>query len=410
MMKTFRLSNWLAVSLFNLLVVAALGTMMRYKIGFDFPYLTQKHLQHAHSHFAFAGWITQTLMVLMVQFLKPSLGSLQIRNYNIILSTNLFLAVGMLVSFLMQGYDVASIFFSTSSIFISYAFAFVYWRDLNRSHFQHPSIPWFKASLVFLVFSSAGTFYLAYMMATSHLPMNQYLSSVYFYLHFQYNGWFFFAIVGLFIAYVLKIDASFQSSNRAFWLFFISCFPAFLLSVLWLKMPSLLYLIVIISALAQVLAWIWFGQSIWKVRVRLREMTDKISIFLLLLIGLSVTAKFALQVGSLIPSVGKLAFGFRGIIIAYLHLVLLGIVSMYLLTHLRMDTTLRTNRLFASSLLFFGAGVYVQEIMLGIQGVASFSYTLIPHAHAILFLIAVWLFIGAGMLFLSAFRMDKKYS
>jgi hypothetical protein len=410
MMKTFRLSNWLAVSLFNLVVVAALGTMMRYKIGFDFPYFTQKYLQHGHSHFAFAGWITQTLMVLMVQFLRPFLGSLQIRNYNIILSLNLFVAIGMLISFMMQGYDVASIFFSTSSIFISYAFAFVYRKDLKESNIQHPAVPWFKASLVFLVLSSAGTFYLAYMMATNHLPMNQYLSSVYFYLHFQYNGWFFFAIKGLLIAYILKNDTSFRSSNKAFWLFFISCFPAYLLSVLWLKMPTALYIIVVISALAQLLGWIWFGNAVWQVRVKLKEATDKISLFLLLLIGLSVTVKLVLQVGSLIPAVGKLAFGFRSIIIAYLHLVLLGIVSMYLLAHLKMDTNLRNSRLFAPALLFFGAGVYVQEIMLGIQGIASFSYTLIPHAHLILFLIAVWLFMAAVLLFVASLKMDNKYS
>jgi hypothetical protein len=408
MMKTFRLSNWLAVSLFNLVVVAALGTVMRYKIGFDFPYFTQKYLQHAHSHFAFAGWITQTLMVLMVQFLKPSLGPLQIRNYNIILSVNLFVAIGMLISFLMQGYDVASIFFSTSSIFISYAFAFVYWKDLNRGNIQHPSIPWFKASIVFLVLSSAGTFYLAYMMAANHLPMNRYLSSVYFYLHFQYNGWFFFAIIGLFIAHVLNIAALFRPSIQVFRLFFISCFPAFFLSVLWLKLPTGLYWVVVVSALAQVLGWTGLMRSVWKVRQKLIEDTDKSSLLLLFLIALSLSVKFALQAGSLVPAVSQLAFGFRTIIIAYLHLVLLGIVSMYLLTHLKMYTSPGHSRRFTLALLVFGAGVYVQEIILGIQGIASFSYTLIPYANLILLFMAIWLLIGAVLLFLSFFRKNQQ--
>ena len=40
------------IALINLSVVALIGVIMRYKIGFDFPFFDQKHLQHAHSHFA----------------------------------------------------------------------------------------------------------------------------------------------------------------------------------------------------------------------------------------------------------------------------------------------------------------------------------------------------------------------
>lgn len=45
---------WLRFSVINLLIVALLGTLMRYKIGFEFPFFNQKNIQHSHSHFAFA--------------------------------------------------------------------------------------------------------------------------------------------------------------------------------------------------------------------------------------------------------------------------------------------------------------------------------------------------------------------
>ena len=64
---------WLKISLLNLLIVAILGLLMRYKIGFEFPFLDQKHLQHSHSHFAFSGWISHTLMVLMVYFIQTKI-------------------------------------------------------------------------------------------------------------------------------------------------------------------------------------------------------------------------------------------------------------------------------------------------------------------------------------------------
>ena len=63
-------SFWLKISLFNLLLVALLGLLLRYKMGFDFAYFDHKFLLHSHSHFAFSGWITHTLMVLMLVFLS----------------------------------------------------------------------------------------------------------------------------------------------------------------------------------------------------------------------------------------------------------------------------------------------------------------------------------------------------
>ena len=64
---------WLKISMINLCIVAFLGVLMRYKIGFEFPYLDQKHLQHSHSHFAFTGWLAHTLMVLMVYFIQTKI-------------------------------------------------------------------------------------------------------------------------------------------------------------------------------------------------------------------------------------------------------------------------------------------------------------------------------------------------
>ena len=78
----FNYKFWLKFSLINLFFVACLGLLMRYKIGFEFPFLDQKHLQHSHSHFAFSGWISHTLIVLMVLFLEN--GMKKIANTNVI--------------------------------------------------------------------------------------------------------------------------------------------------------------------------------------------------------------------------------------------------------------------------------------------------------------------------------------
>ena len=217
---------WLKISIINLLLVAVLGLLMRYKIGFEFPFLDQKHLQHSHSHFAFSGWISHTLMVLMIGFLEKRINITDtqfIKKYNFLLIANLICSYGMLISFILQGYGLISILFSTFSIVIACVFTFFYFKDLKLISHEDLSKNWFKAALFFNVISSFGTFALAYMMATKNLPQDYYLSSIYFYLHFQYNGWFWFACVGLFINQLTPSLIIEKANKTIFIWFFISC-------------------------------------------------------------------------------------------------------------------------------------------------------------------------------------------
>ena len=72
---SLRLLHWIRISLFSLLVVAGIGCILRYKILYSLPWVDQKHLLHAHSHFAFSGWITQALMAFMVAHLGKQNGA-----------------------------------------------------------------------------------------------------------------------------------------------------------------------------------------------------------------------------------------------------------------------------------------------------------------------------------------------
>src|SRR5690606_18998709 len=190
------LTGWFRVAVFNLMLVAFIGVMLRYKIAYALPFVHQKHLLHAHSHFAFTGWVTQILMALLVSRLYHDQQD-AFKKYAPVLYSNLIAAYGMLFTFPFQGYGLYSIGFSTLSIFTAYAFAIMYWRNINRVRQKSPGDPWFKAALFFNVVSSAGAFALAIMMATKTAHPDRYLASSYFFLHFQYNGWFFFACMGL---------------------------------------------------------------------------------------------------------------------------------------------------------------------------------------------------------------------
>ena len=128
----------------------------------------------------------------------------------------------MLISFPIPGYGIFSILFSTLTIFVSYMFAILYWNDLNRLTNKTTTHLWLKASLLFSAISSFGAFSLAYMMVTQNIHQNLYLSAVYFFLHFQYNGWFFFACMGLIIHKIFS-DLPDKNLKYIFWLFAIAC-------------------------------------------------------------------------------------------------------------------------------------------------------------------------------------------
>ena len=394
-MKSRQLSFFILIGIVNLCIVAMIGVLMRYKIGFEFPYFEQKHLLHAHSHFAFSGWVSHILYSMMFWFLEKN--DIKSSAISGLIWTNLICAYGMLLSFIYQGYGGISITFSTLSILVSYVYAYTFIKALQQIPDHHPSKNWFKASLFFNVLSSLGTFYLAYMMVSKNIDQNYYLGSVYFFLHFQYSGWFLFAIAGLFFAKLHEI-VGFRYNPKIFLYFFVSCIPAFFLSILWIKLPWYVFIIPVVAVL----------QQLWGLKLFLEMMKSQYEIIknagtrlVRLILGLSFLAliiKIMLQTGSIIPEVSKLAFGFRSIVIAYLHLVLLAFTTLYLLGYLLWNGFISHHKMAVSALILFTLGVFANEFVLMVQGIASFGYILIPHLNEILVGISLFMFFSLILL------------
>ncbi len=397
----FPLVRWLKIALFNLLIVASIGVILRYKILFPLPFVDQKHLMHGHSHFAFAGWITQAIMTLLVICLARQNGEAVYKRYRWLLYANLLTAYGMLIAFPIEGYGLYSIIFSTASIFVSYVFAVFYWKDLNKLRKKDPSHLWFKAAVLFNAVSSAGAFALAIMMISKTIHQNWYLAAEYFYLHFQYNGWFFFACMGLLNGILTQAAMPARPLKKIFWLFFAAAVPAYFLSALWMQLPLLVYILVILSALAQVLGWIWLIKILvarWPVIKKELSATAK---GLLGLSAIALSVKLLLQLGSTIPSLSDLAFGFRPIVIGYLHLVLLGVITLFLWGYMFAEKYFCMNRQTTGSALVFATGVILNEVLLMVQGVSAMSYTSVPFINEMLLGTAFILFSGVLLMFIS---------
>ena len=122
----FKIKFWLRFSLLNLFIVAFLGVILRFKIGFEFPYLNQRNIHHAHSHFAFIGWITHTLFIIIVNLIQDKSPTIQLNKYKLPIAVNLISAYGMLIAFFIGGYSI----FSISFIVVSFIAALIFTRNV----------------------------------------------------------------------------------------------------------------------------------------------------------------------------------------------------------------------------------------------------------------------------------------
>lgn len=398
---------WANISLVNFLIVALIGVIMRYKIEFEFPWLDQKHLQLSHSHFAFYGWVSHTIMILMISYIARFSKKINVTKYTRFIYLNLFAAYGMLVSFFLLGYHLISISFAVLALIVSYFFTWFFLRDFKTIQIKSGASIWFRAALLSSVISSIGTYALAYMMVTHKISQTFYLLAVYFYLHFQYNGWFFFSIVGLALLLFRTYLPDFIIKRYVFWMFAISCIPSYFLSALWVQLPGWMYFLLVLSAIIQLVAWVMLLKQFVYAYKQSASVFSPVIRWLFLFLASAVSIKFCLQLGSVIPELSKLAFGFRTIIIAYLHLVLLAIVSLFLLAYLFQLNYIYFSKRIQQLFLYLIGMIYLNEAILAIQGFASFSYLKLPYWNELLFLISIGIFFGILMLWITQKTRDS---
>lgn len=385
--------KWIRISFLSLLIVALCGVILRYKIVFSLPIIEQKHLLHGHSHFAFTGWVTQTIFCFLIFFLQKKGISDVYAKYRWLLIANIISAYGMLISFIIQGYALYSITFSTISIIILAIFAVYYWKDLNRLEGNTVAAFCCKAALIFAQVSSLATFMLAWLMANKFEGQYWYVAAIYFFLHFQYNGWFFFACLGILFMMIPAAQYNGTLAKKLCVILVACCAPAYLLSVINFAIPGYAYALATLTGIVQWIALVWLFLIL---RPALQSI-KKENRWLFKLVAAAVFIKFSLQMFSTIPALAILAFGSRPIIVGYLHLVLLCIMSLFLLAASR--EYLNYNALFKTATVIFVVGIIANEVVLMAQGLMGFFG--IPMMYVIQTLFVITLIIFTGLLFLN---------
>lgn len=350
----------LQFSLFNFFLVATLGLYIRGFSLINSATLNYKYLLHGHSHFAFGGWV-MPILVWMILHYFPSI-SLRIsfvhwRNIVILL---LFSSYGMLASFPFEGYGLISIIFSTLSVGAGFYLAIVLFRA-SKEERQRTSVRFLRAGLLYLSLSAIGPFATGPLIAMGKQGSPIYFDAIYFYLHFQYNGWFTFCVLAVLYSMIEKISVP-ENGNKVFSLFNLSCLPAYFLSTLWNHPGVIFYWIGGLAACMQVI-------SVFYLIKDYRQLTIKHYFvrYILMLTIIAFALKNVLQLLSAIPLIADLAYQTRNYIIAYLHLVLLGFVSLFAIVSVILAYKDLMNTSFKTLLIIFFIAFVLTECLLLLQ-------------------------------------------
>ena len=393
-----RTGIWFIITVGNLLVVSLIGLTLRACRCFNIPVINYDHLLQAHSHFAFSGWGFMALFIVLGTAFRPE--KIQSgKAYSGLFYALLLVSWGMLITFFIQGYGTVSIMFSTVYIIISYWFAFRFYNDIRRMD-RTISLQFAKAALFFLVISTAGPLALGLVMAKGLKNTVLEMNLIYYYLHFQYNGWLIFGLFAVFFKWLENNDVAYSKSEARLFLrlMFWGCLPGYLLSVLWSNPPGIIYIIAGFGALLHLLALIPLYHIIKDGSEKLSEIfkpyAGKLGVFVLSVLSL----KLILQFLSAFPFIVRWAIVSRALVIGYLHLVLLGIVTLSLFIFSFQEHLLTLNHTTLRGLRLFISGFLITEVLLFGEALLNTRNTTIPNFN-------LWMFYSSILLLFGVFRV-----
>ncbi len=395
MQKQFR------IPLIFFFVASCIGLLLRFNFVFPLDWLQFPNWLHAHSHTMFLGWVFNTLFLAYI-----SNYSLYNKRYDALFIIIQTVLIGMLISFPLQGYGIVSIVLSALHTVCVFVFCWRIFKDFKN--LQTSTSIWFaKVSLILFILSTLGPFTLGPLVANGLGQTKWYYFSVYYYLHFQYNGVFIFGVLSLFFQLLEErgIQFNLQLARRSGLLLLISFFPTYALSTLWAE-PGLVFNIIgFVGALIQLLSLYYFLRV---VRLFSFSGVNRSGKTLLMLVLVSYILKCVLQLLSAHPFIAELAFNNRPFVIAYLHLVLIGVVTFFLLFWY-LEKGIVEGKLTAG-IWYIIVGFVGSEFMMILSGTKGLLGILSSTQAILLFIFSVLVTVGAGVFLLYIYNDPVDHS
>ncbi len=369
--------------------------------------INYNHLLDAHAHFSFGGWATLILMVLFLHELLPKpLGNQPI--YQWFLGGVAILAWGMLISFSIWGSGLISESLSLIFVLLTYIFGSVLIRDICKAKLNASITLLAVSSIICLILSSSGVITISYINYSKSLDFILYRDALFTYLHFQYNGFFTLAVFALLFNHIHQ-RSSLNAVKHIRMFSIVACIsvlPSLFLSYLWQDPNIWFRIIAITGSLLLLFCFYLFLVSVISLKPIYNEEKPVIRFLISISLG-AYMLKIVLQSFTVFPMIGNAIFGIRSVIMAFLHLVFLAFVSLFLLTYLTKINVLKEKISFTRiALIVFAIAVILNEVLLSSQGLANLFM-----AGSSLFLWLLWItaiLLFAGTFLLAVARIKSK--
>jgi hypothetical protein len=342
-----------------LLIAASLGLTLRFIQAGILPGHF-KHLMHTHSHIALLGWLYNASVII----LQYSVFKRKDSGFNPLFWVSQITFVGMMFSFPFQGYAFASITFSTLYLFTSYYLVYLLFKE--SIWIENPYVVKFvKWAGIYLVLSSFGPFSLGFIMAKGLQDTFWYNLSIYWFLHFLYNGFFVFVIFG----YWLNRLNSHVNQKAIFWLMNLSVIPIYFLSTLWLEPDLPVYLVALVGSLFQFLAFVLLLKG-----KKIMGLFKHPWALMVWLITMGVYAlKMIFQIFSVHPEIQEfLSQTVSFSIIGFIHLVMLGFFTLLTLIIFTEEKFITISSTFKIGIILLVSGIALSEVLLFGQSISVY--------------------------------------
>lgn len=357
--------HWLLICFINFFIAASMGLVLRFVAIFPVPNINYQFLLHGHSHVAMLGWVYLMIYSLIVHFFIPKTAQ-QKTIYNRLFWLTEIAVIGMMFRFPVEGYALFSIIFSTLHIFCSYYFCRLVWKDAKTNSLPEKQL--LRTALFFMLLSTLGVWCLGPAVGLLGKASAFYQIAIQFFLHFQFNGWFLFAILALFLKHLnAGID---KKIFQRFYNFLVSATVLTLaLPVSWYLPNPLFHWINSLGVLLQLISFILFIQII---RPHFETFFSNLKTVEKLVYGFALTSlvlKVVIQLIVLIPELAQISHQIRNFVIGYIHLTMLGIISGFLLGFVLQNTFLNGQKKRVKlGILLFLIGFTGTELLLFLQG------------------------------------------
>lgn len=388
------------VCLINFFVAAVMGLALRYSF-LDSININYRYLTHAHSHVAMLGWIYLMLFVLIVHYFVPEKKPV----YNLLFWITEFSVIGMMVSFPIQGYATISIFFSTLHILCSYYFVYLIWKHHKNTSLVTSKL--LKASLLFMLFSTAGVWCLGPTVSMLGQASAFYQIAIQFFLHFQFNGWFLIAVLAVFF-HILNIENS-KNFRVFFNLLIVSTILTLALPIQWFAPHKILIWINTIGAILQLFVLYSFLRIIKPKRYQLLKKESKLTLYLYGFAIFCLALKILLQLFSIIPDFSEVVYTHRNFVIGFIHLLMLGVISSFLFSFIMKSNLVSNTKTLYFGIYTFILGFGLTELLLLVQGNKYyFGKGMITNYYLLLFAFSTLLPLGILLLIVNMIKRSTK--